>query len=74
MVEEAKATDRNVVALTESLIMIGSEIQQVRKARQMTLKTLSEATGISISHLSAIERGAANPSLATVRRVADALD
>lgn len=54
--------------------MIGSEIQQVRKARQMTLKKLSEATGISISHLSAIERGAANPSLATVRRVADALD
>ena len=73
MAHEDKKTYPDVIALAESLILIGSEIQQVRKVRQMTLKDLSAATDVSVSHLSAIERGAANPSLATVRRVADAL-
>ena len=70
--EDSKA-EKNVIALAESLIQIGSEIHQVHKARQMTLKDLSAETDISVSHLSAIERGTANPSLSTVRRIADAL-
>ncbi|MEM9148021.1 MAG: helix-turn-helix domain-containing protein [Pseudomonadota bacterium] len=51
----------------------GAEVRQLRKARQMTLAELRDATAISISHLSAIERGAANPSLAMVSRIAAAL-
>jgi len=39
----------------------------------MTLAGVAKASGISISHLSAIERGAVNPSLAMVARVAAAL-
>ena len=70
---KASTTD-NVTALAESLISLGSEVRQVRKARGMTLKALSKATGVSVSHLSAVERGAANPSLDIVYKLADALE
>lgn len=56
-----------------SLEVFGSEVRQLRKARQMTLAALAEASGISISHLSAIERGAVNPSLTMISRVGAAL-
>ncbi len=69
-----KSSVQNVTALAESLISLGSEVRQVRKARQMTLRDLSAETGISVSHLSAIERGAVNPSVEFVHRVAEALD
>lgn len=52
---------------------IGGEVRQLRRARQMTLKTLSEASGVSLSHLSAIERGASNPSLDAIQAIASAL-
>jgi len=51
----------------------GAEVRQLRKARQKTLAQLRDATKISISHLSAIERGAVNPSLSMVTRIANAL-
>ena len=57
----------------EALEAFGSEVRQLRKTRQMTLAALAKASGISISHLSAIERGAVNASLSMVSRVADAL-
>ncbi|MEO1473297.1 MAG: XRE family transcriptional regulator [Pseudomonadota bacterium] len=61
-------------ALAEDVISLGSEMRQVRKARQLTLKSVARETGISLSHLSAIERGATNPSLDVVYKVAQALD
>lgn len=57
----------------ERLEAFGLEVRQLRKARQMTLATLAQASGVSISHLSAIERGAVNPSLTMMSRVAAAL-
>ncbi|MEM9047128.1 MAG: XRE family transcriptional regulator [Pseudomonadota bacterium] len=68
-----RSEDQTVFALAESLVSLGSEVRQVRKARRMTLSDLAEATGISLSHLSAVERGAANPSIDIVRRIAEAL-
>ncbi len=62
------------IATAETLISLGSEMRQVRKARQLTLKQVAEETGISVSHLSAIERGTTNPSLDVVHKVAGALD
>ncbi len=58
----------------ENLISLGSEIRQVRKARQLVLKDVARETGISVSHLSAIERATTNPSLDVVHKVARALD
>ena len=69
----ASAPDNDDATLSESISSFGSEVRQVRRARQMTLRDLAEASGISVSHLSAIERGAANASLSKVARIAEAL-
>ena len=64
----------NIVALSGSLLSLGAEVRQLRKARKMTLKALCKAAGISISHLSAIERGASNPSVDVLAEIARGLD
>ncbi|MCM2606934.1 helix-turn-helix domain-containing protein [Rossellomorea marisflavi] len=46
--------------------VIGRKIRSVRRAKEITLKELSNLTGISINYLSAIEQGKANPSLKKV--------
>ena len=68
---EAKA---DVLALYGSLATLGSEVRQLRRARQMTLKAMAAASGVSLSHLSAIERGTANPSIDVIGKIAEALD
>ncbi|MBQ6554653.1 MAG: helix-turn-helix transcriptional regulator [Firmicutes bacterium] len=45
-----------------------------RKAKNLTQKELAEKTGINQADISKIERGNANPSLKTIRRIADAMD
>ncbi|MBB4840281.1 transcriptional regulator with XRE-family HTH domain [Sphingomonas kyeonggiensis] len=52
---------------------IGPYIQTYRKARSLTLDDLARLSGVSRSMLSQIERGQANPSLATVWSLANAL-
>lgn len=73
MSKTAQKTNSNVVSLVEKLTFVGSEIRQMRKARKMTLKDLAEASGTSVSHLSAIERGASNPSLMVIQHIARGL-
>lgn len=51
---------------------IGPHIQSLRKARGLTLDELAQRSGVSRSMLSQIERGQANPTLATVWALADA--
>lgn len=58
---------------TRSVAAFGLEVRQLRKARRMTLTELAATSGVSVSHLSAIERGAVNASLDKVNRLADAL-
>ncbi|HUA78356.1 MAG TPA: XRE family transcriptional regulator [Acetobacteraceae bacterium] len=48
---------------------IAQTLGMLRKSRGWTLKTLSEATGVSISALSKIENGQAGVSFETVRRI-----
>ncbi|WJV19670.1 helix-turn-helix transcriptional regulator [Rossellomorea marisflavi] len=43
--------------------IIGKRIRLSRRTKDITLKDLSNLTGISINYLSAIEQGRANPSL-----------
>lgn len=59
--------------MSDETASIGSEIRQLRRARSMTLKALEAECGVSLSHLSAIERGASNPSIDVMRSIADAL-
>lgn len=53
---------------------LGRTLRALREARQMSLKDLADAAGVSESFVSQIERGAANPSVASLRRLAEALD
>lgn len=57
----------------EGVATFGAEVRELRKARQMTLANLAEASGVSISHLSAIERGTVNPTLGKITRIAEGL-
>ncbi|TVQ61032.1 MAG: response regulator [Phycisphaerales bacterium] len=53
---------------------LGRRIRLSRTARGWTLKDLSESSGVSVSQLSSIERGAHMPSLESLLTVASALD
>lgn len=53
---------------------LGRHIRLARTHRNWTLKDLSEASGVSVSQLSSIERGAHLPSLESLLLIADALD
>lgn len=53
---------------------LGRQIRVARTAREWTLKDLSEASGVSVSQLSSIERGAHLPSMESLVDIARALE
>jgi transcriptional regulator with XRE-family HTH domain len=53
---------------------LGKAIRQLREERDMTQEALAHAAGITVGHLSTIERGHSNPTWATVKAVASGLD
>lgn len=53
---------------------LGRQVRLARTQRQWTLKELSEASGLSVSQLSSIERGAHLPSLESLIAIATALE
>jgi len=55
------------------LVSLGRRIRGARLERKMTLEDLAKAAGVSKSVLSQVERGATNPTLATLWNVAKAL-
>jgi transcriptional regulator with XRE-family HTH domain len=55
-------------------LRLGAHIRRLRHARGMTLVRLAEATDLSHPFLSQLERGLAQPSLSTLRRIAVALE
>lgn len=52
---------------------IGNEIRDLRKAKRLTIKAMSEATGLSIGHISEIERSISTPSIKALHDIARAL-
>lgn len=57
----------------QTLISIGVRIREVRQTRGMTLQALADATRLSPSMLSLVERGRASPSIGSLIVVANAL-
>jgi XRE family transcriptional regulator, regulator of sulfur utilization len=53
---------------------LGKAIRQLRTERGMTQEALAHAAGVTVGHLSMIERGHSNPTWATVKAVAVALE
>ncbi|MBA2717775.1 MAG: cupin domain-containing protein [Chloroflexi bacterium] len=60
------------MAVTE--LQLGPRIRSLRQARQVTLRELAERAGVTESFLSQVEREVTSPSIASVQRIARALD
>jgi transcriptional regulator with XRE-family HTH domain len=60
------------MAATE--LQLGPRIRSLRLARQETLRELAERAGVTESFLSQVEREVTSPSIASVQRIARALD
>ena len=52
---------------------VGGIIRERRRAQNMTLSQLAERAGVSTSYVSQVERGVANPTLASLKTLAEAL-
>ena len=52
---------------------VGIKLKALRNAKKITLKELGEATGLSVSYLSQVERGVSSINLDSLERIAHAL-
>ncbi|HEY8160940.1 MAG: helix-turn-helix domain-containing protein [Methylocystis sp.] len=69
--EKHKILEAGALALSGQL---GATIQRLRKAYNLSLSELSQQSGVAKSIISQIERNETNPTLATIWRLAQALD
>lgn len=53
---------------------LGAAIRELRGKTGQTQEAVAQKAGITVAHLSGIERGHANPSWAAVMAIAEALD
>jgi len=54
-------------------IDVGERLRAIRRSRRCTLRTVADRSGLSESFLSQVERGRSSASIASLRRIADAL-
>jgi transcriptional regulator with XRE-family HTH domain len=52
---------------------LGKAIRQLREERGMTQEALAQEAGVTVGHMSMIERGHSNPTWGTVKGIAKAL-
>lgn len=53
---------------------ISQKIRSIRTSKELTLKELSEKTGLSVSFLSQVERGTSSLAITSLKKIADALE
>ncbi len=58
----------------ETELALGPRIRALRQSRRLTLRVVAERAGVTESFLSQVERDVTSPSIATVQRIARALD
>lgn len=68
MTDPAVAVDAD-----ETVRAIGRRIRSLRQARNLTLQTVAERTGLSVSLISMVERGLTGPSIGTLVAIGAAL-
>jgi transcriptional regulator with XRE-family HTH domain len=54
-------------------VALGHAVRDLRLGRDLTQEALAHAAGITVGHLSKIERGQSNPGWETVAAIAEAL-
>ena len=69
--DKQKMLEAGALALSGQL---GATVQRLRKAYNLSLSELSHQSGVAKSIISQIERNETNPTLATIWRLAQALD
>lgn len=65
--------NRRTVDESSLAARVGGRLRQLRQDRGLTLAALSKACGVSVSYLSAVEKGVNHPSLHTLATITDAL-
>lgn len=70
----ARSQERITAPATSLGHEIGRRLAALRARRRLTLRQLAERAGISDAYISQLEQGRAAPSLATLERLAGALD
>ena len=68
-----EAASKQFIAEMDERARLGAQLAEARKAHDLTQEALSRLSGIQQSEISRIERGAGNPTAATLLRLADAL-
>jgi transcriptional regulator with XRE-family HTH domain len=53
---------------------LGPQIRELRKTRRLTLTDLARRTGLSIGHLSQVERGLSTPTIRQLQQISAAMD
>ncbi|MBW2057306.1 MAG: cupin domain-containing protein [Deltaproteobacteria bacterium] len=53
---------------------ISEKLRALRKSRKMTLKEVADGAGCTSAYISQLEKGRANPSIATLKRIASVFD
>ncbi|MCL6450181.1 MAG: XRE family transcriptional regulator [Acetobacteraceae bacterium] len=56
------------------IAVLGDTVRRIRKAKGLTLQEVSRLTGLSVGFLSQVEHSQSTPSLASLRKIAEALD
>ena len=69
--DKARVLEAGAIALSGQL---GKTVQRLRKAYNLSLSELADQSGVAKSIISQIERNETNPTLATIWRLAQALD
>lgn len=70
---EEKAYNPQATGQRETQPIIGSRMRELRKAKSMTLHDLALETGLSVGHLSQLEREHATPSIRSLNVIASIL-
>ena len=53
--------------------MIGDRVRENRKSKKYTLEQLAEASGLTASYISQMERNLTEPSISSLRKIAQVL-
>lgn len=55
-------------------VNVGERLQELREARDLSIRAVARLSGLSANALSVIERGKSSPSVSTLYKIADALE
>lgn len=61
------------MAKTKLSIIIGKHIREIRKKKGLTLEQLADKSNLSLTYTGDIERGKTEPSLKSLKKIADGL-